>query len=168
MIRRNLAWILFGLSLVLNIFFIGGFVYAKHYGPPWAPGHAPWQQRVDAKWAEELRLDDAQQRTFREAFRAMRQRNADRVRELMQVRETLAAELRKEQPDFAAIDPLLERSAALRVDMQRDGIRAAEQIAATLRPEQRAKFREVMAAKALGPGYRHGMRRPPPDERQPK
>ncbi|TWT05628.1 Spy/CpxP family protein refolding chaperone [Reyranella sp. CPCC 100927] len=168
MIRRNLAWILFGLSLVLNVFFIGGFVYAKHYGPPWAPGHAPWQQRVDAKWAEELRLDDAQQRTFREAFRAMRQRNADRVRELMQVREKLAAELRKEQPDFAAIDPLLERSAALRVDMQRDGIRAAEQIAATLRPEQRAKFREVMAAKALGPGRRHGMRRPPPDERQPK
>ncbi len=82
MIRRNLAWILFGLSLVLNIFFIGGFVYAKHYGPPWAPGHAPWQQRVDAKWAEELRLDDAQQRTFREAFRAMRQRNAGRVRGL--------------------------------------------------------------------------------------
>lgn len=165
MIRRNLAWILFGLSLVLNIFFVGGFVYARHYGPPWAPGHAPWQQRVDAKWAEELRLDADQQRTFREAFREMRQRNAGRVRELMQVREQLVAELRKDKLDLAAIDPLIERTTVLRSDIQKDGLRAAEQVAATLRPEQRAKFREVMIARTMGPGGR--MRRPSPDGRPP-
>ena len=164
MIRRNLAWILFGLSLVLNIFFVGGFVYAKHFGPPWAHGRAPWQQRVDARWADELRLDPDQQRTFRQAFREMRQRNAPRVRELAQLREQLTTEMEKDKLDFAAIDPLLERISALRLDIQKDGLHAAEQVAATLRPEQRAKFREVMIARTF-PG-RPGKRRAPEERPQ--
>lgn len=169
MIRRNLAWILFALSLALNIFFVGGFVYAKYYGPPWHANAGPWQpQNVDARWVEALNLDPAQQRTFRQAFRDMRQRNAERLREMTQARQRLIAEMHKDKFDFAAIDPLLERVARLRTDIQKDGLRTADQVAATLRPEQREKFREAMIARAAGPmgqGGRPGGRRPGDDRR---
>lgn len=169
MIRRNLAWILFALSLALNIFFVGGFVYAKYYGPPWGAARGPWQpQAVDARWLEALNLDPAQQRSFRQAFREMRQRNAERARELVQVRQRLLTELRRDKYDFATIDPLLERVARLRTDMQKDGLRTADQVAATLRPEQREKFREAVLARAMGPvgmGGRPGRR--PGEERRP-
>lgn len=169
MIRRNLAWILFALSLALNLFFVGGFVYAKYYGPPWGSQRGPWQApAADARWLEALNLDPAQQRSFRQAFREMRQRNAERARELIQVRQRLAVELRRDKYDFAAIDPLLERVARLRIDMQKDGLRTADQVAATLRPEQRERFREAVLARAMGPvGMGGRPARRPADERRP-
>jgi uncharacterized membrane protein len=172
MIRRNLAWILFGLSLVLNVFFVGGFVYARYFGPPWGAHAGPWQsQRIDARWTEDLDLDATQQRTMRDAFRAMRQRNADRVRELMQLRRQLVSELRKDRLDPAAVDPLLDRTAQLRAEIQKDGLRTADQFAATLRPEQRDRFREKVIARAMAfhaPGSRGGMRNRPPEDRKPQ
>lgn len=166
MIRRNLAWILFGLSLVLNIFFVGGFIYAKHFGPPWG-GHPPWQaQRADARLIEDLNLDPGQLRTVRQAFRDMRQRNADRVREIMQTRQRLVAELRKDKLDMGAIDPLIERVAVLRSDIQKDGLRTADQISATLRPEQRERFREMLIARTAGLTGPPRRPRRPPDERR--
>jgi uncharacterized membrane protein len=172
MIRRNLAWILLGLSVVLNVFFVGGFVYAQHFGPPWAGGHPPWQpRRADARLVSELNLDPGQQHTLRQAFREMRRRNAGRVRELVQLREQIVAELRKDKLDPATIDPLLDRVAAVRSDIQKDGLRTASEIAATLRPEQREKFRELVIARTVprpGPGGRPGMIRRPPEERRPQ
>ena len=162
MIRRNLAWILLGLSVVLNVFFVGGFVYAKHFGE-----HAEWERRVDANLPSDLNLDPGQQRTLRQSLREMRQRNFARLREIMQVRERIVAELRKDKTDFAAIDPLIDRATTLRGDIQKDGLRTAEQIAATLRPEQREKFRELVIARTMAPGGRPGLRRQP-DERRPK
>jgi Spy/CpxP family protein refolding chaperone len=170
MIRRHLAWILLGLSLTLNVFFVGGFVYARYYGAPWGAERGPWQpQRLDGRWLEELNLDPAQQRAFRQAFRELRQRNVERARELIQVRRRLMAEMRKDRMDFAVIEPLLDRAAKLRGDMQKDGLRTADQVSATLRPEQREKFREAVSMRALGmpgAGGRPGLRRP--DERRPQ
>jgi Spy/CpxP family protein refolding chaperone len=157
MIRRNLAWILFGLSFALNAFVIGGFFYAKHYGPPWGGERGGWIQRLDNDWPASLKLQDNQERAFRRAFREMRQRNAGRARELMQLRQQIVTELRKDRFDYAAIDPLIDRAAALRGDIQKDGIRTAEQMAETLRPEQRALFREAVIARTqavLSPGGR--------------
>ncbi len=156
MIRRNLAWILLGLSLALNVFFVGGFVYARYFDPPW--GH----HRMEMKWRQELNLDPDQQRAVREAFREMRQRNRPRVQELRQLRRQLVDELRKEKLDFAAIDPMIDRAANLRSDIQKDGLRTAGEIAATLRPDQRERFREVVINRTLafhGPGGRRKMRR---------
>jgi uncharacterized membrane protein len=167
MIRRNLAWILFGLSLVLNVFFVGGFVWAKYYGPPWGGHGGPWQSQRFERWSDELNLDAAQQRTVRQAFRDMRQRNAERVRELMQVRQQIVGELRKDKLDLKTIDPLLDRAASVRTDIQKDGLRTADQIEATLRPEQRERFRELVIARKLAfqrPGGRPGMMRRPPEE----
>jgi Spy/CpxP family protein refolding chaperone len=147
MIRRNLAWILFGLSFALNAFVIGGFFYTKHYGPPWGGGRGHWIQRLDSDWPASLKLQDDQERAFRRAFREMRQRNVVRSRELMQVRQQLVTELRKDKFDYAAIDPLIDRAAALRGDIQKDGMRTAEQMAEALRPEQRALFREAVIAR---------------------
>jgi uncharacterized membrane protein len=168
MIRRNLAWILLGLSVALNVFFIGGFFYARHFGPPWGDGPGHFDRRDDATLAD-LNLDPGQQRTARQALRDMRQRNFARLRELRQVRERVIVELRKERTDFAVVDPLIDRVTTLRGDIQKDGLRTAEQISATLRPEQREKFREFVIARTLVPGAggRPGPRRQM-DERRPK
>ncbi len=164
MIRRNLAWILLGLSVALNVFFVGGFVYARHFSE-----RPDWEQRVDANLPVELNLDPGQQRTVRQSLREMRQRNFTRLREIRQTRERLVAELRKERTDFGIVDPLIDRVTTLRGDIQKDGLRTADQIGATLRPEQREKFRELVIARTLVPGTggRPGQRRQP-DERRPK
>lgn len=167
MIRRNLAWILLGLSLVLNIFFVGGFVYARHFGPPGGGDRGQWERRVDANWPGELKLDPGQQRTLRQSLREMRQRNAPRLRELAQVRGQLVAEMRKDKADVGAIDVLIDRATALRGEIQKDGFRTADRIAASLRPEQRDAFREAVIARTMGPGggMRPGLRRKADEQR---
>jgi hypothetical protein len=167
MIRRNLAWILFGLSFALNVFVIGGFFYTKHYGPPWGGERGRWIERLDNNWPDALKLDQNQERAFRQAAREMRLRNAGRVSELAQIRQQIVTELRKDTLDYGLIDPMIERAAVIRGDIQKDGIRTADQMAAALRPEQRERFREAVIARTqavLGPGGRH-TRRPPEGKR---
>lgn len=168
MIRRNLAWILFGLSFALNVFVIGGFVYTKHYGLPWGGERGRWIQRLDDNWPDALKLDESQERAFRQAFREMRQRNAARVGELAQIRQQIVTELRKDELDYTLVDPMIERAAALRGDIQKDGLRTAGQMAAALRPEQRQRFREAVVDRTiavLGPGGRSRKPRAAEDRR---
>jgi hypothetical protein len=100
----------------------------------------------------------------------MRQRNFARMRELRQIRDRVVVELRKERTDFTVVDPLIDRVTTLRGDIQKDGLRTADQIAITLRPEQRERFRELVIARTLVPGTggRPGGPRRQLDERRPK
>lgn len=104
--RRHLAWILLGLSVVLNVFFIGGFVQARYFGgPPQVfarePGERRGPQQVDVP--ERLNLNATEARGFRDAMRQLRERNVGKARELLQLRERLLTEMRKEKPDRKSV-----------------------------------------------------------------
>ncbi|MBL8674033.1 MAG: periplasmic heavy metal sensor [Rhodospirillales bacterium] len=177
--RRHLAWILLGLSVVLNVFFIGGFVQARYFGgPPQVfarePGERRGPQQVDVP--ERLNLNATEARGFRDAMRQLRERNVGKARELLQLRERLLTEMRKEKPDFAAVDAMLDRAAVLRSDLQKDGLRTSDKVAASFRPEQRDRFMQFVIARTLNPGGPGGARpmerrgpagRQGPEERRP-
>ena len=149
-------WVLLGLSVALNVAFVGGFVYARFLAPqtlatsgsdagvPVAGPPVPAAQLM-----RELGLDDEQRRRFRASLQEMRRAAAPRVREQIALREAVVAELRKPQPDTASIDRSLERAGALRSALQKDVLRISLQFAATLRPDQQERFREIIVARTL-------------------
>ncbi|MBV9835057.1 MAG: periplasmic heavy metal sensor [Alphaproteobacteria bacterium] len=187
MVRKHLAWILLGLSLALNVAFVGGFVHARYFAEPspivdLRPGSGlgspapmptvskPGPGPSPAEIARELGLSDGQMRGLRQMIAEQRRRAGPVVREMVQQRDLLVAELGKERPDAAIIDRALDRIGQLRTQLQKDGVQAALHFAETLPAEQRDKFRRVMVNRAMGqqgvpPGLRDGRRAPPPDRK---
>lgn len=184
MLRKHLAWILLGLSMTLNVAFVGGFVHARYFAEPSpladlrpgagpgtsAPiptlhkGPGPSPQEV----ARELGLDDGQMLGLRQMIGESRRRAAPVVREMAAQRDALVAELGKERPDGAAIDRALDRIGLLRAQLQKDAVHAALRYAETLPAEQRERFRRAMVQRAMGlQGLpREGRRAPPPEPRR--
>jgi uncharacterized membrane protein len=149
-------WVLLGLSVALNVAFVGGFVYARFLAPQsvaisgseaGAPAVGP--PVPVAQLVRELALDDEQRRRLRTSLQEMRRAAAPRVREQLALRDAVVAELRKPQPDTASIDRALERAGALRSAVQKDVLRISLQFAATLRPDQQERFREIIVARTL-------------------
>jgi uncharacterized membrane protein len=154
--RNRWLWILLGLSVALNVAFVGGFVYARFLAPqsvavsgPEAAAPVVGPPVPVAQLVRELALDDEQRRRLRTSLQEMRRAAAPRVREQLALRDAVVAELRKPQPDTASIDRSLERAGALRSAVQKDVLRISLQFAATLRPDQQERFREIIVARTL-------------------
>ena len=187
MLRKHLAWILLGLSVTLNLAFVVGFVHARYFAEPspmsiLRPGsgidtsapmptfNKPGPGTSPQEVARELGLSDGQMRGLRQMIAEQRRRAGPVVREMVQQRDLLVAELGKERPDATAIDRALDRIGQLRTQLQKDGVQAALRFADTLPAEQRDRFRRVMVNRAMGqqgvpPGLRDGRRAPPPDRK---
>ena len=176
MIRKHVAWILLGLSVALNLTFIGGFVHARMTAQPGFPAEfrpvvgtldpgnttlpqppaqtppGPGGRRQGLAGPEvvrELNLDDGQTRALRQMVGETRRRSADKVREMAIQRDALVAELRKEKPDQRAMDMAIDRIASLRADVQKESMQAGLRFADTLRPDQRERYRQIILSRTL-------------------
>jgi uncharacterized membrane protein len=167
MLRKHLAWILLGLSVALNVAFVGGFVHARYFAEPspladlrpgvgpgvsapiptiGKPGPGPSPQEA----ARELGLNEGQIRSLRQMLAQQRRHAMPVVREMAAQRDVLVAELGKDRPDPAAVDRALDRIGQLRTQLQKDNVQAALRFSETLPVEQRERFRRLMVNRAMG------------------
>jgi len=100
--------------------------------------------------ATTLNLDDAQKRRLRQTYQEIRRSSEPRLREQAMLRERVAGELRKPQPDGGEVEKMLDQLAMGRAAIQKDIYRRTSQFAATLTPEQQEKFRQFVLARTLG------------------
>ena len=150
-------WVLVGLSLALNVAFVGGFVYARFLAPqpvtglpPGAPAGYTLQPPLPVSaLIRELQLDDGQRRQFRAMLQETRRAVQPLVREQVGLRDTLVGELRKPNPDPAAVERILERAGSLRAATQKEVVRRSLAFGAGLRPEQQQRLRDIIIARTL-------------------
>ena len=135
------AWftVALALSLLLNAFFVAGFVFRSWIAPlpfeqrmpppPPPPGARPSALEVVAG---DLNLDAGQRQALRGVFEQHAQPRRERYREMQKVREQIVAEYRRPPLDQARLAPLIDRMGDLRADQQKETVRALAQIEAQL------------------------------------
>ncbi|MBN9540053.1 MAG: hypothetical protein BGN99_03250 [Alphaproteobacteria bacterium 65-37] len=160
----RLLQVLLVLSLLLNGFAIGGFVFRSWIAPPIAagllppppppppgtPGVPPRPSQLDIM-TRELSLDTDQ----REALRSLIEQNAaqrrQRLAEIHKDRELVAVEMRQPQPDFAKVEALIDRVSTLRGELIKENLRNLEAFEPKLRPDQRERMYGTFADRFVGP-----------------
>jgi Spy/CpxP family protein refolding chaperone len=149
--RSKLPWILFALSLALNIFAVGGFIYAK------TQREQGWERRSSmAAAAEDIKLNDAQKVAL-EKMRTDIRRSSEEVRnEMRPLRRELLEEVGKPQPDFAALDRRIDLLGDIQSKRYKATVRAVHEFQQTLTPEQREQFRKAMAEHSARRSMRRG------------
>lgn len=157
------------LSLLLNAFFVAGFVFRgwiaplpfEHHLPP-PPGPRPSAVEMVANGID---LDDRQRQTLRAVLEQHARIRRERSAEMQRVREQIVSEYRRIPLDEARLTPLIDKLGDLRDDQQREIVRALSQFEAELRPEQRERMHQILVDRLLSsPWYRPpgGPPRPPP------
>jgi len=155
----RITQVLLGLSLLLNAFVLAGFVFHSWFEPPrprFAGGPPPsgqqrWGNPVEAL-AHDLKMDDGQLKELQPLFDQYSNSRRDRFRDIVKLREEMTAELEKSPFDMAKIDSLVDQVTALRADLQKENLRAIDQLAAKLKPEQRAELHKILAERYGRPG----------------
>jgi Spy/CpxP family protein refolding chaperone len=166
--------VLLGLSLLLNAFVLAGFVVNTWFEPPHLPfvgGRPPpppgpprWGNPMEAL-ANDLKLNDAQKKAVQPIIDDYANTRRDRWRDIGKIREAMAAELQKPVFDWTKIDALIDQMTALRVDQQKQNLRAVEQMANKLTPDKQAELHKILAERYGGQPWRQGGtpgQRPPP------
>lgn len=132
---RWLPW-LFGFSLLINLGFLGGFVYHRYLMPP-PPEHLEQAQQTLQLNAEQraalVKIQRDIRNQARENFRVTRERH----RELVQL-------LRNDTMDLPALERHLRATTEPQVAMQRDVILRMLTFRNALTPGQKAIFNEKM------------------------
>lgn len=162
----RLLQVALALSLLLNAFFIGGFIFRGWVGPlpfesrllppppPPPPGPRPSPLEFVAR---EIDLDAGQRQALQGLFEQYTQARRERLREIQKIREQIVAEYKRSPLDQGRIEPLIDKLGDLRVDQQKQTMHALVQMEAHLRPEQRQRMHEVLAERFSPP-----QRLPPP------
>jgi len=148
--------ILLGLSLLLNGFFIAGFVFRswiaplpfEHRMPPPPPGP---RLSVLELVANDVGVDAAQRQSLRGVFDAYSVSRRERFREIQKLREEIVAEYKRSALDQTRLQPLIDKLGDLRADQQKDTLRALAQMEARLKPEQRERMHQVLGDRLAGP-----------------
>jgi uncharacterized membrane protein len=123
------------LSLTLNVFVVGGLLWAHmHFRRPLPP-----IQRF-VVISREINLNDAQHVAFQHMIVTMRQRGRAQFQENHPLFDQIWDQLAKPQPDQKAIDDLINRVDENHRAFQKDMTANLEAFLATLTPEQRAQF----------------------------
>jgi Spy/CpxP family protein refolding chaperone len=163
----RLPWVLFTLSLLLNLFVLTGFAYRtwiappsfEHRMPPPPPGGRP---SLFSSLSRELNFDDAQRtglKAITDANAAERQQHS---RDLQQLRQDFLTELRNPQPDIARLDQLVDRTQTLRGEQQKAFFRMLAQLIPQLHTDQRERLQTILAERMMG-----GSRPPGPSDGRP-
>lgn len=146
-----------GLSLLLNLFILAGFVYRTWIAPPGherrMPGPPPGSgQRPSPldQLASELNLDANQRQELRSVFEQYAQGRRERQREIQLVREQMVTELKKPDTDLSKLEPLVDQISRMRSEQQKENLRAMIAMAPKLRPEQRDKMEEMLGERLGG------------------
>ena len=157
------------LSLLLNAFFVAGFVFRGWIAPlpfeqrmpppPPPPGQRPSALEIVAG---DLNLDPAQRQALRGVFEQHAQVRRERSREMQRVREQIVAEYKRSPLDQARLAPLIDRMGDLRADQQKETVRALSQMEAQLDPEQRVKMHQILVDRLLSSPWARPPGPPPP------
>jgi Spy/CpxP family protein refolding chaperone len=166
---------LLGLSLLLNAFVLAGFVVNTWFEPQHRPvaGSRPppppgqqnrWPNPLEAL-AQDLKLDDEQRKTVQPIIDEYGNTRRDRWRDIGKIREAMSAELQKPSFDWPKVDALVDQMTVLRAEQQKQNLRAVEQMASKLKPEQQAELHKILGERYGGQGWRReggpGGPRPP-------
>jgi uncharacterized membrane protein len=168
MSRKNfwLAWLL-GISLLVNISLVGGFIYHRHFMPP-PPEPSEQAQRT-------LQLTNAQRETLQKLQGEIRNESRESMQVMRERHVELVQLMRRDQLDLPALEVHLRATTEPQVAMQRDVILRLLTFRDTLNPDQKKIFNEKMQRPGFmlhlagfpGPMWRpHGChnRRGPGDE----
>jgi uncharacterized membrane protein len=133
---RSFRWLpwLFGLSLLINGGFLGGFVYHRYLMPP------P-QDRLDQA-QRILSLSDEQRAALATIQRALRDEARDNFHLTRERHQELVVLLRQEPMNMQALELHLRATTEPQVAMQRDVILRLLAFRDTLNPAQKALFNE--------------------------
>ena len=154
----SLPWILFALSLTLNVFFLGGYYYKRTLDQRLAGNDQERTRYV----AEELHFDDGTRQRFQDFRQRARERGRETFRSNRAVIDGLWREIEKPNPDQAQLDGYIEKLTASRLALQREQMHDLLSFAKTLDGPQRVAFLELVRQR-LERGF---PRRPP--ERSPE
>jgi Spy/CpxP family protein refolding chaperone len=169
----RLVTVALALSLLLNGFFVAGFVYRGWVAPlpfeqrlplPPPPPPPPPQARPTALEivAGDLNLDPRQRQALRGVFEQHAQVRRERSREMQKVREQIVAEYKRQPLDQERLAPLIDRMGDLRADQQKETVRALAQMEAQLDPEQRVKMHQILVDRLLSSPWARPPGPPPP------
>jgi Spy/CpxP family protein refolding chaperone len=158
------------LSLLLNAFFVAGFVFRGWIAPlpfeqrmpppPPPPGGRPGPLEV---MANEINLDERQRQMLRGIIDQHAQARRDRSREIQKMREQIVDEYRRIPLDQGRLGLLIDKLGDLRADQQKETVNALSQFEAELKPEQRERMHKVLVDRLLAsPWYRPPGGPPPP------
>ena len=144
------------LSLLLNAFFVAGFVFRgwiaplpfEQRTPPPPPTPAARPSALEIV-AGDLNLDPGQRQALRGVFEQQAQARRERSREMQKVREQIVAEYKRSPLDQARLAPLIDRMGDLRADQQKETVRALTQMESQLDPEQRVKMHQILVDRIL-------------------
>jgi Spy/CpxP family protein refolding chaperone len=155
----RLITVALALSLLLNAFFIAGFVFRGWIAP------LPFEQRVAPTpgsrpsaletVAKEVNLDEKQRQALRGIMEQHAKVRRERADEMQKVREQIVDEYRRTPLDQARLDPLVDKLGDLRAEQQKETVRALMQFEAELSPQQRERMHQVLVDRLLAsPWYR--------------
>ncbi len=141
---RKILWVLLALSISVNVAVgLGYWDAQRRYEQSREP------RRAAAMLAERLGLTDDQRaeiRAIREGFRGLRRGHR---RDFRAGAAEIWAALAEPEPDFAAIDLLIDAQAARTAALNRDMVRPVAQMLAVMTEEQRERFLELVARRPI-------------------
>ncbi len=143
--RARLPWILFAISLTLNLAIAGAVLWHLWKAPDRFADRAPVMQA-----ARGLHLDGAQREKFDLFRKTVRQSFEDMRKDVRPLRRELLSQMAKPQPDFDAIDKLIDQIGDEQGTAQKAMVRAFADFHASLTPEQRHEFRKRLRERAGG------------------
>jgi Spy/CpxP family protein refolding chaperone len=157
--------VLLGLSLLLNVFVLAGFVFHSWFEPAPRPAWGGsstgtgqgnrWGNPLEAL-VEDLKLDEAQKRDVQPVVEQYAKTRRDRWRDIGKIREAMSAELQKPTFDMTKIDALVDQMTVLRAQQQKENLRAVEQMATKLAPDKQAELHKILGERYGGQGWRGG------------
>ena len=139
-LRASLPWILFALSLTLNVFFLGGY-YSKRV---WDQRVAGGEQEHGRYIAEKLSFTAEQRQRFQDMRQRARERQRETVRANRPIIDSLFREIEKADPNVGQLDGYIERLTANRQGFQREQMRDLLAFAKTLDEKQRIEFLDLV------------------------
>lgn len=164
----RLVTVALALSVLLNAFFVAGFVFRgwiaplsfeQRMPPPPGPGPGPGPRpSVLEMVASDVSLDGSQREALRGVFEQHAGARRDRFREIQKTREQIINEYKRTPIDPEKLAPLIDRLTDLRADQQKETVRALAQLEARLTPDQRQRLHQILVDRLSGP---------PPMQRQP-
>jgi Spy/CpxP family protein refolding chaperone len=139
-VRQHLIWVVLALSLALNLCFVAGALWIRIYGPPPPINAAERLERIGAQ----LTLDTQQKAAFEQYSQAVRTRMQQMHKAVDPLIGNAWSEVAKPDADEAKVVQLFEEAGQTRRSFMRELAPMTLSFLATLSPEQRAKFVELI------------------------
>lgn len=157
--RARLPWILFAISLVLNLCAVGGYLYVTRLA------HASVGRSPVMAAAESMKLTGEQKEKLEALRKSVRQTTQDMRSTVAPLRRELFSEFDKPQPDFAVVDRLIDQISATQAQSQKATARAVNDFQNSLSAEQREEFRQRLREVVVGRAWQRALGTGRRDER---